>query len=129
STLLMRSGDEATDTTTLKGTVFASKLQRAGESRLDIDGTQRMWAEARVPTLGWHVLAGISTNEALADARKSLRDRAKLGVMMAIIVMIAAATLKRRLVRPLRSLSSATTRVSAGDLDVRIEPQGPAEIA
>jgi signal transduction histidine kinase len=127
STLITHSGSVTVPT--LAGTPFTTPIAHAGEVRRDLDGVERLYAEATVPGLGWRVFTGVSTADAFADARKSLRDRIALGLAMILIVLAAGATLHRRFVRPIRTLANATQRASEGDLDVRITPSGPEEIA
>ena len=62
----------------LKGTPFASPLPRQGVVLQGVDGDNRIYAESTIPAVGWHVLAGVSTKQAFADARRSLRDRGAL---------------------------------------------------
>lgn len=113
----------------LAGTAFATPLAHAGDVRRDLDGVDRIYAQAVVPGLGWQVYAGIARSAAFADVQKSLRDRIALGIAMILLVLAAGAIIHRRFVRPIRNLAHATQLASEGDLDVRITPSGPEEIA
>jgi signal transduction histidine kinase len=113
----------------LEDTPFAARLTGPGVKLRGLDGVTRFYAETSIRGTGWHVISGISTADAFADARRSLRDRSVLGILMMIIMLGAAVVIQRRFVRPVRSLSQATKRATEGDLDVRIDPNGPAEIA
>ncbi len=118
----------ATSVRSLTGTAFARPLDRQGQILPGAKG-DAIYAEAVVPELGWHVLAGISTKDAFADARRSLRDRGFLGLIMILVVFGAGLVIQQRFVRPVRSLRDATIRVAEGDLDLKLEPWGPKEIA
>ena len=52
-----------------------------------------------------------------------------LGVALIAIALFAADMLGRSVVRPVTELSDAANRLGEGDLDVRVEPGGPAEIS
>jgi two-component system, OmpR family, sensor histidine kinase MtrB len=53
---------------------------------------------------------------------------AEAGLLLAIITVVAIAA-SRRVLLPVRRLAHATTRMSVGDLSVRIEPRGRDEVA
>ncbi|MCU0279907.1 MAG: HAMP domain-containing protein, partial [Candidatus Nanopelagicales bacterium] len=50
-------------------------------------------------------------------------------VIGGVLAAIAGALLARRVTRPLRSLVTATRRLQAGDRNLRLVPEGPAEVA
>ncbi len=52
-----------------------------------------------------------------------------LGLFLILISMAAADRLGRSIVRPVSELSGAAHRLGDGDLDVRVDPAGPPEIA
>lgn len=52
-----------------------------------------------------------------------------LGVFLIGVAMFATDRLGRSIVRPVTELSEAAHRLGSGDLDVRVEPDGPDEIA
>lgn len=51
-----------------------------------------------------------------------------LGVALIALSALVADRLARSMVRPVEALSAAAHRLGVGDLDVRVEPDGPAEI-
>lgn len=52
-----------------------------------------------------------------------------LGVFLVAVAVVAADRLGRSMVRPVTSLSAAARRLGDGDLDTRVVPEGPSEIA
>lgn len=50
-------------------------------------------------------------------------------VIGGVLAAIAGAVLARRVTRPLRTLVNAADRLQAGDRHLRLEPEGPAEVA
>jgi signal transduction histidine kinase len=52
-----------------------------------------------------------------------------LGLFLIIVAMIAADRLGQSIVRPVTDLSRAAHRLGNGDLETRVDPAGPAEIA
>lgn len=71
--------------------------------------------------------------EKVSTARSSegftrLRLGAALGIGL-VVAAIAGLLLARRLVRPLERAAAAAHRLSTGARDVRLEPEGPAEVA
>jgi signal transduction histidine kinase/HAMP domain-containing protein len=86
----------------------------------DLDGRPVLTASARVPAVGWSVLAEQPLREAFEPVRASgLRTVlvAFLGVAGAFVV---ALVLARRMVRPIRDLTAGAARIGAGDLGHRL---------
>jgi len=54
---------------------------------------------------------------------------AGLGVFLIAVAMLAADRLGRSIIRPVSELSGAARRMGRGELDTRVEPAGPEEIA
>lgn len=52
-----------------------------------------------------------------------------LGLFLILVAMIAADRLGQSIVRPVTDLSQAAHRLGGGDLETRVDPAGPAEIA
>ncbi|MEX2540039.1 MAG: ATP-binding protein [Actinomycetota bacterium] len=112
----------------LEGTSFSRAIADSNTFD-DLEGTEHIFAEAEVPGLGWHLFAGISTSDALASARKTLRERVVLAALIVLLVFAAATVLHRRFVRPIRSLASVTRKFAEGNLKAKVRPSGPIELA
>jgi two-component system phosphate regulon sensor histidine kinase PhoR len=69
--------------------------------------------------------------EAIVDARLSQARTLVIGgaALAAIVGVIAVALIARRLARPVRAVTDAVTRMSAGDLEARAPEEGPADLA
>jgi two-component system, OmpR family, phosphate regulon sensor histidine kinase PhoR len=69
--------------------------------------------------------------EAIVDARLSQARTLVIGgaALAAIVGVIAVALIARRLARPVRGVTDAVTRMSAGDLAARAPEEGPADLA
>ena len=67
-----------------------------------------------------------------ADLQRGVWPARALLVLLAVVLVAGSVAfadrLADRVVRAARGLSSASARLGSGDLDVRIEPQGPAEL-
>ncbi|MGH8888277.1 MAG: histidine kinase dimerization/phospho-acceptor domain-containing protein [Acidothermaceae bacterium] len=76
---------------------------------------------------------GVVLVEKVSSARSSEGfTRLRLAAALAIGLVVAAAAgllLARRIVRPLQRAAAAAHRLSTGARDVRLEPEGPAEVA
>lgn len=85
-----------------------------------------------VPVLtadGTYVVRAVASSEAMTEG--VLRTWVILGTLGVVLVLIAvgvADRLGRSVVRPVEELSAAASRLGEGDLDVRVEPDGPSEI-
>ena len=94
----------------------------------NVDG-QRVMYEARSLRDGAGVLVYQEAEVAVAPQHEARRR-----LLLALLAGLAGAALvgvllARRLARPLRRAARAAYRLSAGARDVRVEPEGPAEIA
>ena len=54
---------------------------------------------------------------------------AGLGIFLVVVAVVAADRLGRSMVRPVTALSRAARSLGTGDLEARVEPRGPEEIA
>ena len=89
----------------------------SGLARRDLNGRVRLFGEATVPGLAWHIYAGARQSSALGDANAEF-DRA-LGIVLGglVLVLAGAAVAGRQVVRPLRRLA-ATLRAGKFDSSV-----------
>ena len=93
----------------------------------------RYYLEGRPITTGAAVGGGVVLVQKVADAR-SAGSQVGLRLLLALIagLVVAALTgvlLARRLARPLQHAAAAASRLSTGARDVRLVPEGPAEVA
>lgn len=93
------------------------------------DDRRRVYHQATVPGLGWHVYAGLPTSVAFAPAREAVDQAAILAATVFLALAVLSVLLHRQVVRPAWALTSAI--VSARN-DPRAPPapvRGPAELA
>jgi two-component system cell cycle sensor histidine kinase/response regulator CckA len=111
----------------LADTPFASAENSV--ERSDLDGTSRLYAEARVESTGWRLHVGEDKSSALAAGERL--ERRQLGIIGVglLAVLLAAWFAHRTLVSPIRRLSAALRAPSAEALPAKSVPVGgPAEL-
>lgn len=128
STEVTRSNGPA-QTPRLNGTPFADALSESGTTLNGLDGVRRIYAEAQVPGLGWHVYAGIGEQDVLADVKRSLRDRIGLGGASLLVVLLVGLAIHRRVTGPVKRLALAVAAAAEGDLSAHVPADGPRELA
>lgn len=97
--------------------------------RRALDGGQAVYAPA-IDANGISVVRVFVTDETLT--RGVSRAWFLLGILGAAVIAIAAvisSRLARTIIEPVEQLSAASQRLGAGDLDTRVVPGGPPEIA
>ena len=97
-------------------------------SVLDVDGKQRIYREASVPSTGWRLLIGVTPAEAFASASAELRRNLLIAGAMVVTLLALWSLLYRRLARPVRHLREVI-ETAARDGSVRAPLEGPTEIA
>jgi len=112
----------------LAGSRFSSKVSKGKNVFADFNGVHRIYADAVVKDLGWRVFAGISNKDAYSGAARALRERLVFGFVILALVLLAAAVLQQRFVKPIRALFMATQRFRDGDHKVSVVPEGPKEL-
>jgi signal transduction histidine kinase len=113
----------------LRGTGFADATDPQHVIFDDLNGVERIYGQAEVKEFGWHVWAGVSSDEALADARESMRETFLLGIGALLVVLVVGAFIRRRITRPVRSLAAAVDEAAEGNLSSRVPTDGPRELA
>lgn len=86
-----------------------------------LDGESVLAARARIPDLGWTVVAELPTREAYASVRAGLGWTAAIVVGGLFVAVAASVGLARGMTRPIRRLRIGAQRIGAGALDHRIE--------
>lgn len=85
-----------------------------------LDGERVLAARARIPELGWVVVAELPTREAYAPVLAGLGWTAAIVAAGLLVAVAASAMLARGMTRPIRSLRIGAQRIGAGALDHRI---------
>jgi PAS domain S-box-containing protein len=98
-------------------------------SGLDLDGTVRLYGAATVPGVGWTVYAGADRRQALAASDRLSRRELSITVAGLLVMLAAAFTLSRRIVRPIRQLSAGVRAATAHAAPEPVAASGPAEVA
>ena len=104
------------------------ELARAGSAFFAGDG--RLYLLPILGRAGTSVVV-VSIPESLLTegVARSWAILAALGVGLVLIAVVVADRLGASVTRPVRDLSGAARRLGTGDLDVRVEPGGPPEVA
>ena len=85
-----------------------------------LDGVAVIGTVAVIPAPQWRLIAEVPESEALGQLRQLRGLSIVLEVLLVAIVVMAAWTVARDIVAPLRRLVDATRRVARGDLRVRV---------
>ncbi len=111
---------------------ITADMLRVGKGTFVSKGVQdfdRFWAVQPIAGTPWIAYAGVRADAVRAQP---LRQAAlSAGVIVAILLAALWLALKasRRLTEPIAHLAQVAVRAGAGDLSVRAEPTGPAEVA
>ncbi|MBD1848970.1 GAF domain-containing protein [Cyanobacteria bacterium FACHB-502] len=87
----------------------------------------KQYAVSTVPRLGWVSIASMDVAEIQGAGRELLNLFAIIALALAAVGTALAIALSRRLAAPLNDLSAKAQQVSAGDLNIRVDPVGSAE--
>jgi len=102
---------------------------QSGSSRITVSGTDSITGYAEVPDVQWAILVSEPASQALSGVN-ALRNWGFVvlgaGLVLAAVFAFVVAQIE---VRPIRALSRAARRVSAGDLTARVSPAGAVEVA
>jgi two-component system sensor histidine kinase BaeS len=126
---------------TTAGRVVGDPLARTAYARLPegqraqqvsrtirVDGRQVL-VEVRPLTGGQVVVLAQRTDLALGQTLRVF-DRVLLALVLGLVVAVVVAVLfARRLAAPLRRTAAAAHRLASGERSVRVEPEGPGEVA
>ncbi len=82
-----------------------------------------------LPELGWAALVEESQAEAYAGVAATWRTAALVGLIVAVLSIVLALIVGRRMARPIEAMAQATSRVAGGDFEVRVAVRGRDEIA
>lgn len=94
-----------------------------------LHGTRVLAGYAPVPGLGWAVVELVPAAEAFAGLARLTAVLIVLSGILLGAILLASVVLARRIVRPVRALTTAAGAFAAGRLRTRIDPRGDDEIA
>jgi HAMP domain-containing protein len=79
-------------------------------------------------SLGWQVVVSDTQADALALVTTSTKVASLVGLVVIVLVVIAAITTARVITRPIENLTTVAAAITAGKLSQRAEPVGPVEL-
>ncbi len=82
----------------------------------------------RIPGVSWVLVAEIEAKEALAPVRRLETKLMSWAVILAVLTLLAAWMLARRVIRPVQALAEAAGRISGRDFGARIPVTADDEI-
>jgi hypothetical protein len=104
-------------------------LRRESGSELeDLDGVTRLFSHAQVPGTGWNVYVGERKSEVLAPAERLRNNLLGLVAASLALLLLVGAFAYRKVVPPIRRLSSSVRAASGVEAPAPIEASGPAEV-
>lgn len=116
-------------TVQLAGTDISALLGGGTVSRVETIDGQRVYVEGR-PTASGGGIALVQVPKLAPQEQTHFLRRELLALLIGLAVAgLAGVLLARRLARPLQHTADHAHRLAAGDRGVRIEPEGPAEVA
>jgi PAS domain S-box-containing protein len=107
------------------GTPFATG---SGDERPDLGGTTRIYGHASVATAGWIVYAGADRDAALANSTSLFRSSLALIGGAALLVLLAALVVQRRISAPIRRLARAVRDTAPLTGGAPVDVGGPTEV-
>lgn len=94
-----------------------------------IDGVDRIYASAPIPTFGWTLHAGVRESAVLAGAWNGILHTLAVVLVGLLVAGLAAAFVLRRVARPLRRLQDSIAEASEAAAPQPVAIEGPAEVA
>jgi len=109
-----------------------SRMQQSGQlsgEAVGVDGRMRFYDGVAVPHTPWVISASLPTAAIFHDAWISLWTSViEVAVLLGLVLALAVRS-SRQIVAPVVELAAVARQASAGDMTVRAQPTGPAEIA
>src|SRR5262249_9499355 len=116
----------------IEQTPYAAILQAAFEKGTPemtvaadpLRGGRYYFFSARVPTGGWSLSMSVAQDEILSPVRRATRESFIIAVVGTLLVIAILIALMRSITRRVELAADAATRVSDGDLTVRVDTDG-----
>jgi PAS domain S-box-containing protein len=100
---------------------------RIGRSR-GIDNIERIFAYQAIPGSDWEAVVGIPVADLYAATKRNATINITIAVCTMLLVALLCLGLARRIVRPVKAIAEGAMRAADGIADVRVDPEGPAEV-
>ena len=98
------------------------------ERLVGTDGVSRIYAFHPVAGTDWIVASGVPESTVFAPYRARLVQGAVTAALALLLAIALALRISGMIARPVLNMANAATRVAAGDREVRVPAEGPAEI-
>jgi signal transduction histidine kinase len=98
-------------------------------SDTDVDGRERLYSEATVAEVGWHMRAGADRVQALAATRQLNRREGTIVLAGLLLFALATWVVHRRVARPLARIGSELAAATAAGEPRMLSVEGPREVA
>ena len=124
--------DPSLNTKPIEQTPYAAVLQPGFEKGTadtvvatdPLRGGRYYFASAHVPTGGWSLVMSVAQDGLLAPVRRATRESLIIAVVGTLLVIAILVALMRTITRRVELAADAATRVSDGDLTVRVDTSG-----
>lgn len=99
-----------------------------GSFRSVIDEQDRVTALVPIPSTGWLAGANVPAETVVGPIRQDLLSNFGLILLVALVSLLTALSLSRRLTTPVHTLQQQARALASGSLDQRVEVTGPVEL-
>jgi PAS domain S-box-containing protein len=93
------------------------------------DGVDKVVGYAPLATAPWVAMVSTPADAVLAESRRSAMDNMLAVAAILGAILLGAALVARRMLRPIDSIADVAHRVAGGDLSARARETGPRELA
>ena len=94
-----------------------------------LDGVERSYGFATVPSAGWKIIVGIPTEVMSAAVRRQIVESVLVWGVLALLACALAFGIARSISGPIRNLRERIRAAAEGDFHLPLQPRGPAEVA
>ena len=108
--------------------VFKENSARVGTRELDVKGSAKLIAYARVGTQ-LAVVQSVGKDKVLAAASSLVKNAAVVSSLTVILAVLLALLLSRRIIRPIRAMMQQAEAIARGEFGVSVQSDARGEIA
>lgn len=107
---------------------YTTTIYQGDESILTLVPIKPLFGTSIVGELGWNILVSQHTQEALTTVHQQTRTTSFIATIMAGLAAMLSLAVSQGLARPIINLTSAASKISAGDLSARAQIESDDEI-